>query len=333
MHVEYGHNVGIRRRIADADIVPGLVPEVLVLARAVLLRLSSSPRVESLVRRSSISAPLVRRFIAGETMEATVDPVRALNSRGMTVTLDYLGENVTSLSEAEASAEYCRRLIRHIAENSLDANVSLKLTQLGLDIGVPTASDHLSSILSVAQEHGQFVRVDMESSAHTDRTFEVFESVWPEHRNVGMVIQSYLYRSDADIARLNAAGVRVRLVKGAYDEPATVAYRRKADVDAAYLRMMRQLLKDGVYPAIATHDERLIRATREYARAEGIGADQFEFQMLYGIRRDLQEALVRDGYRMRVYTPFGTEWYGYMMRRLAERPANLWFVAKNMLRR
>lgn len=308
-------------------------PEVALLSRVILLRLAASPRVEQYVRRSRLSAGLVRRFIAGDSPEAAATAVRDMNRRGMSATLDYLGENVTNAHEARESAESCLNLIRFIHSEELDANVSVKLTQLGLDISTNLAVEHMRSILRAAEDAGQFVRIDMEASRHVDPTLAVYRALWTEHRKFGLVFQSYLYRTEADVEQAIADGVRVRLVKGAYDEPASVAYRRKSDVDASFVRLAERLLTAGDYPAIATHDARLIQEVKNVCRRRSITSDRYEFQMLYGIRRDLQEALVREGFRMRIYTPFGTKWYGYSMRRLAERPANIWFVLKNLLRR
>jgi len=307
--------------------------EVCVFTRNIFLRLSDSRRMEAIVRRTPVSAPLVRRFIAGETMDDAEACVRELNAKGISATLDYLGENVSNADEARESAQRCIEVIRLIASRNLDANLSVKLTEIGLDLSTDMATDNLRAILEEARSAGQFVRIDMESSAHVDRTLEVFHALWPEYKNVGLVFQSYLYRTDKDVEQAIQEGVRVRLVKGAYDEPPTVAYRNKSDVDASYCRLAQRLLKEGEYPAIATHDVKILNFVKDFCGRENIGPDRFEFQMLYGIRRDLQESLVREGYRMRVYTPFGTQWYGYTMRRLAERPANIWFVAKNILRR
>ncbi len=298
-----------------------------------LLRLSTSPRAEAFVRRSRFSAGLVRRFIAGETLEQARDAVRELNAAGMSATLDHLGENVTNPDEARLSYESCLRLQRMISSENLDANVSIKLTQLGLDISADLAAGHAGRIVDHAHELGQFVRIDMESSAHVDRTLQIHKDIWKQRRNVGIVLQSYLYRTDSDLEDAIAAGIRVRLVKGAYNEPPSVAYGTKTDVDAAFLRQTRRLLDAGDYPAIATHDVRLIRATQAYAAKQSCDASRYEFQMLYGIRRDLQAELLRQRHPVRIYTPYGEQWYGYMMRRLAERPANLWFIMKNLLRR
>jgi len=318
----------------DRDPVPWVARqvEVTVLARYVLLRLSNSSSLEAYLRRARMAAPLVRRFVAGETIETAVQAVQALNQRRMTATLDYLGENVTNPADANEAAGRCLQIIDAIARERLDANLSLKLTQLGLDIDTGITIDHMQRILDAADREGQFVRIDMETSGHVDRTLEVFRSLWLTRRNVGLVFQSYLHRTDADLQNAIRDGVRVRLVKGAYDEPPTIAYRRKADVDRAFARQAELLIEKGVYPAIATHDPRLLDNLKQYIRDHDVPSDRFEFQMLFGIRRDLQDRLVAEGYRMRVYTPFGNRWYGYMMRRLAERPANLWFVLKNLVR-
>lgn len=304
-----------------------------MVGRALLLRLAASPRVERFVRRNHTSGALARRFVAGDTMEDVVEPVRALNALGITATLDYLGEHVHSAETAREYVAYYHRLLDFIAAQHLDTNISLKLTQLGLDISDAEAETNLRSILEHAGRRDQFIRVDMEGSEYTERTLRLMCRAFADHKNTGTVIQSYLRRSPADIEELIGLGMRVRLVKGAYMEPPEVAYQRKAEVDRSFDALAERLLSDGVYPAIATHDERRIRHAIAVATAREIGAERFEFQMLYGIRRDLQTGLVRRGYRMRTYIPFGTEWYGYLMRRLAERPANLWFIVKNILRR
>ena len=275
-----------------------------------------------------------RRFVAGETIEEAIDSVRTINQQGISVSLDLLGESVRNEQEVAEVLDTYLRLFQNIREQSLNANVSLKLTALGLDIDPELCYRNMLRLL-VAAGPDQFVRIDMESSDYTQRTLDLFTRIWngdEKFRNVGVVIQSYLYRSADDIEMLIKMGARVRLCKGAYKEPVSVAFPDKADVDANYVRLMQRLLKDGNYPGIATHDEQMIAATKEFARSNNIGSDKYEFQMLYGIRRDLQAQLVREGYRMRVYTPFGTYWYPYLMRRLAERPANVWFVLKNILR-
>jgi proline dehydrogenase len=272
-----------------------------------------------------------RRFIAGETVEEAIEAGRACQTRGLLLTLDYLGESVATLDEAsEATREYLR-ILDAIVASGIERNISLKLTQLGLDVDRATCVDNLRRILDPAQRHGFFVRIDMENSPYTEVTLEIFETLWQQqYRNVGVVLQSYLYRSDADAQRLNALGARVRLVKGAYREPKSAAYQQKSEVDAAFVRIMKLLLDSGHYPAIATHDPAMIEGTKTYARERGIATNRYEFQMLYGVRRDLQTALARQGYGMRVYVPFGREWFPYFMRRLGERPANVAFVLKSL---
>jgi proline dehydrogenase len=273
-----------------------------------------------------------RRFIAGETVEEAVVAVRGLAARGLLLTLDYLGESVTSRQEADAATLEYRRILGAIAASDVERNVSLKLTQLGLDVDRATCVDNLRRILDPATEHGFFVRIDMEGSAYTDQTLQVLETIRGQgYPNVGVALQSCLMRTMIDIARVNAMGARVRLVKGAYKEPKTVAYQHKEDVDAAFVRAMQVLLDQGVYPAIATHDPAMIEATKRYAAQKGYPADRYEFQMLYGIRRDLQTSLVGEGYRMRVYVPFGRQWFPYFMRRLGERPANVGFVLRALV--
>jgi proline dehydrogenase len=274
-----------------------------------------------------------RRFIAGETVAEAIAAARVIEASGMQVTLDYLGESVATIEAAAAATREYIGVIDAIAAAGIGRNISLKLTQLGLDVDRATTVDNLRRILDSAAPHDFFVRIDMESSAYTEQTLEIFETLWHQgYRNAGVVIQSYLRRSDADVRRMNALGARVRLVKGAYKEPREVAYPSKADVDAKYIELMRLLLDEGVYPAIATHDPKMIDATREHARARGYASSRFEFQMLYGIRRDLQAELTAAGYPFRVYVPFGKEWFPYFMRRLGERPANVLFVLRSLMR-
>jgi proline dehydrogenase len=274
-----------------------------------------------------------RRFIAGETVEEAVATVADLPKRGLLLTLDYLGESVASAAEASAAAADYVAIIHEIIASGVERNISLKLTQLGLDVDRATAVDNMRRILDPADAHGFFVRIDMENSPYTDATLQILDTLWDQgHRQVGTVIQSYLKRSAADIQKLNGMGVRVRLVKGAYKEPKTVAYQKKSEVDGAFVDLMHTLLDTGTYPAIATHDPNMIDATKAYAKKKGYAKDRFEFQMLYGIRRDLQASLVSEGYRVRVYVPFGKQWYAYFMRRLGERPANVAFVLKGILR-
>ena len=304
-----------------------------MVARALLLRLADSPGVERFVKRNGFSAGVARRFVAGERMEDTVAPVRALNALGITASLDFLGENVDQPAQAEEFVQYYLRLLNFIDSQRLDSNISLKLTQLGLDIGEEMAYENMRKILSHAAQYNQFVRIDMESSRYTQCTLDIFDRLWQEHKNVGTVIQSYLYRGEKDVERLIESGARVRLVKGAYSEPKELAFQSKTEVDENFIKLIRPLLDRGNYPAIATHDERMIQATIAHAQLGKIPNERYEFQMLYGIRRERQLSLKKEGYGMRVYVPFGTHWYPYMMRRLAERPANLWFVLKNLLRR
>jgi proline dehydrogenase len=256
----------------------------------------------------------------------------ALNKQHISVSLDHLGENVADAAEAESAAgDYVAILDRIAAENA-EANISIKLTALGLDLGVDLCRANLDHVLRRARELNTFVRVDMEGSAYTQATLDMVADLRRAYDNVGTVLQSMLYRTPKDVEALIASKTRVRLVKGAYLEPATVAYPKKTDVDRQYIELMHALIERGTYPAIATHDERIIADAREYATDHGIARARFEFQMLYGIRRDLQEALARDGYNVRVYIPYGTQWYPYLTRRMAERPANLVFVMSNALR-
>ncbi|HEX8028772.1 MAG TPA: proline dehydrogenase family protein [Vicinamibacterales bacterium] len=273
-----------------------------------------------------------RRFIAGESVEEAVAAVSDLPGKGLALTLDYLGESVSSAAAADAAAAEYVQIISAIVASGVERNISLKLTQLGLDVDRATAVDNMRRILEPADANGFFVRIDMENSPYTDATLSILETLWQQgHRSVGTVIQSYLKRSAADIQRLNALGARVRLVKGAYKEPKTVAFQRKSEVDAAFVELMHLLLDEGTYPAIATHDPQMIAETKAYAKSKGYSNDRFEFQMLYGIRRDLQTSLVKEGYRVRVYVPFGKQWYPYFMRRLGERPANVAFVLRGVL--
>jgi len=261
-----------------------------------------------------------------------VECVHDLPGKGLLLTLDYLGESVSSAAAASAAAADYVQIIEAIVKSGVERNVSLKLTQLGLDVDRATAVDNMRRILEPADANGFFVRIDMENSPYTDATLDILDTLWRQgHRNVGTVIQSYLKRSADDIRRLNALGARVRLVKGAYKEPKNVAYQLKSEVDAAFVELMRSLLDEGAYPAIATHDTNMIDATKAYAKSKGYANDRFEFQMLYGIRRDLQTALVKEGYRVRVYVPFGKQWYPYFMRRLGERPANVAFVLRGIV--
>jgi len=274
-----------------------------------------------------------RRFIAGETVAEAIEAARAVQARGMLITLDLLGESVTNLDEADAATRAYLSLIDAIVASGIERNISLKLTQLGLDVDKASAVDNLRKILGRAEPEGFFVRIDMESSAYTDVTLDIFETLWTHgYHQIGIVLQSALYRTEErDLPRMNALGARIRLVKGAYKEPRNAAHQKKLDVDAAYARMTKKLITDGHYAAIATHDPRMIDVARQWARDHGVAADRFEFQMLYGVRRDLQAMLMKAGYRVRVYIPFGRQWFPYFMRRLGERPANVMFVVRGIL--
>jgi proline dehydrogenase len=304
------------------------------LSKSFFHALARSTSIESMASRIGMRTPtsFARRFIAGETAEEAVDAARALQAAGMLLTLDQLGESVTTPAEAEAATEVYLALIGKILAAGIDRNISVKPTQLGLGIDPAVCVTHLTRILDLAQAHEVFVRIDMENTPFIQRTLEMFAAVWARgYRNTGVVLQSAVFRSEQDARDVSKMGARVRLVKGAYKEPASVAHQAKADVDAAYLRIMKHLLTEGHYPAIATHDPAMIAATRAFAAEQGLGKDRFEFQMLYGIRRDLQAKLTADGYRMRVYVPFGRQWFPYFMRRLGERPANVGFVLKGIL--
>ena len=299
-----------------------------------LTLLSRSTTLKRLASAYGMATPrsFARRFIAGERIEDAIEAARALQAKGLRLTLDHLGESVKTTEQATAATRDYDRLIQDLVASGIERNISLKLSQLGLEIDRATCVDNMRRILEPARRHDFFVRIDMESSEFTEVTLEVFETLWGlEYRNIGVVLQSYLFRTDKDLRRMNEIGARVRLVKGAYKEPASVAHQQKGDVDAAYRRQMRLLLDHGTYPAFATHDVALLDEIKLYAAERGIDRDHYEFQMLYGIRRDLQASFVADGYRMRIYVPFGREWFPYFMRRLGERPANIGFVLRALL--
>ncbi len=295
-----------------------------------LIYISRQRQLADLITTVPITKQLADRFVAGESVLEAVEAVRQLNGRGIRATLDVLGESVTTRNGARRAADSYLRLLDVIAEAGVDSNVSLKLSQMGLDVDPELCRDSMLRILDRAEAHASFVRIDMEDSAHTQPTLDLFTGLYAVHQNVGVVIQAYLYRSRQDVEDLIARGARVRLCKGAYAEPASVAYPRKEDVDRAYAELMEQLMLRGNYPAIATHDEKLIDRAVQFAERLGVDRSTFEFQMLYGVRRDLQEKLAREGYNVRVYVPFGREWFPYFMRRMAERPANLGFVLTNL---
>lgn len=298
-----------------------------------LIFLSQNSAARTLVMNAPFSRSAARRFVAGESTEDVIRAAREINGWGADVTLDYLGESVSSREEARQAADVYLRVIDRIVTEGIRGNVSLKLTAMGQDIDEAFLRENIARVLDLAAEHDMFVRFDMESSEYTQRTIDFFRSLWDSgRRNIGLVLQSYLYRTEDDCRMANALGARVRLCKGAYKEPPEVAYPDKADVDANFIRCMQLLLSEGNYPGIATHDEAMLEATKRYARQQGIGAEKYEFQMLYGVRRDLQQQLVKEGYRLRVYVPFGEAWYPYLMRRMAERPANMFFIVNNVLR-
>jgi proline dehydrogenase len=305
--------------------------------RALFLSMSASQRLRAIAERSSMGQRLSSRFVAGTQVEDALRVAQAVNQAGMSVSVDNLGESVTNLEEARASAQLYHQMLDEIAARNLNANISLKLTHMGLDVDEALARELVTGLVAKAASMAppNFVRVDMEGSAYTQRTLDFVHELHgkPGHQGcVGAVIQSYMHSAEEDVAKLLAAGIRIRLCKGAYKEPAEIAFQKKPEVDANYVKLMKILLQSGVYHGLATHDEKIIKQAKEFAQRENIPQDKFEFQMLYGIRRDLQKKLVQDGWGMRVYIPFGTEWYPYLMRRLAERPANVKFIAKNLLR-
>lgn len=302
--------------------------------RKSLLYLSRQQRVFNFIKNVGFARKMASRFVAGETIEAALDAVVALNARGITASLDLLGESVSNEAEARDTGRQYLQLLDRIHQRKLDANVSVKLTALGQDISDALGVEVVRQVLERAKQYDSFVRLDMESSEYTDRTLDTFETaLYPDYRdNVGVVLQSSLRRTLDDVARCNRLQCRVRICKGAYLEPPTVAFPDKADVDKNYVEAMHRLMQQGRYPGIATHDEVIIAEAKRFAAAQGIANDRFEFQMLYGVRRDLQDQLVREGYRMRVYVPFGSQWYPYLMRRLAERPANIAFMTGNIVK-
>lgn len=305
--------------------------------RTFFVRLSENRSLRSFAEQSAIGRRVSGRFVAGTEIADAVRVTQTVNRAGMSVSIDNLGENVTNPDEARHSAELYHQILGAIAESHLNANISLKLTHMGLDVDEGLARELVGGLVAKAASMTPpgFVRVDMEGSPYTQRTIDFVHELhrMPGNGNsVGTVIQAYLKRSESDVEKLLVEGIRIRLCKGAYKEPPDIAFETKADVDANYVKLMKILMKSGVYHGMATHDENIIREAQAFATKENIARDSFEFQMLYGIRRDLQQKLVRDGWRMRVYIPFGTEWYPYFMRRLGERPANVFFIARNLLR-
>ena len=306
------------------------------LLRSAFIALSTSSRLRRFMESSTAGRRMSSRFVAGFRIEDALSAAAALGRQGLFVTLDSLGENVSSPAQARQAAQIYHWLLDALATSSLDANVSLKLTQMGMDLGEDVAFEIVAGLVKQAAEANNFVRVDMEGSAYTQATIDLVRRLHavPANRgHVGIVIQAYLRRSTQDVETLLSDGIRIRLCKGAYKEPPEVAFPGKREVDQNFVALLKVLLKSGVYHGIATHDEAMIRATKEFVVAEGIDRSSFEFQMLYGIRRDLQRSLVQEGYHVRVYVPFGDQWDPYFMRRLAERPANVVFLARNFFRK
>jgi len=301
--------------------------------RSILLKLSENARFAHWVTSNPTTHRMARRFVAGETLDEAIAVARRCNYAGMLASLDYLGENVATIADAQRARDSYLEIFERIAQEKLHANVSCKLTQLGLEINTDFCQGLVVSLTERAVGFDNFLRVDMEGSLYTQRTIDLVKRARGRNPAVGAVIQAYLYRSEGDVKDLLSYGCRIRLCKGAYKEPPEIAYPHKRDVDANFLHLMQMLLPSGFYHAIATHDPRMIAETIRFAAAQRISKDDFEFQMLYGVRTDLQRRLVRDGYRLRVYIPFGKDWFPYVMRRLAERPANLAFFARNFLRR
>ena len=303
--------------------------------RALFISLSESRSLRAIAEKSAIGRRISTRFVAGTQVEDVLRATKAINQAGATVSIDNLGENVTNVEEARESAGLYHQLLDDIARLGLKANISLKLTHMGLDIDEKLARELVAGLVAKAASLKSFVRVDMEGSPYTQRTLDFVHELhrMPGNRGVvGTVIQSYLHRSEQDVNDLLAQGIRIRLCKGAYREPPEIAFQKKSEVDANYVKLMKILMKSGIYHGLATHDEAIIKEAKAFATREKIARDSFEFQMLHGIRRDLQQQLVREGWGMRVYIPFGTEWYPYFMRRLAERPANVFFIVKNFFR-
>lgn len=303
-----------------------------MMLRDTLLYFAQNSRMRDFVVHNKATRNVSRRFVAGESLDDAIQATRVLNQRSIQAALDLLGENVTDAKEARSSTQDYIAAIHLIKRTGIDANISVKLTALGLDISRELCEENLCTLLESAGHHSIFVCIDMEGSAYTERTVDITMRMRQQFEHVGTVIQSYLHRSQHDIEQLIDQGVRVRLVKGAYKEPPDIAYQDKSAVDHNYIQLMTMLLARGNFPAIATHDEAIINAACNFVRDNGISKSTFEFQMLYGIRRDLQEKLVQQGYNMRVYVPYGTQWYPYLVRRMAERPANLMFVVSNILR-
>jgi proline dehydrogenase len=297
-----------------------------------LLFLSEQPKLQHFATHLGVSRRTARRFVAGETIQDAIEALKELNRRGFSATLDYLGENVTTEEEAAAASREYVGALDKIQLSGVNSNVSLKLTQFGLTLGEALCKKNVEAMVTHAAALNNFVRIDMEGSPYTDATLNIYTALRKKYENVGIVLQAYLYRTEKDLQEMLQLKSRIRLCKGAYKEPPEIAFKKKSDTDKNYVKLMKILLKSGIYHGIATHDPAMIQATKKFALDENISKDSFEFQMLYGIRRDLQEQLIKKGYRLRVYVPYGEEWYSYLMRRMAERPANLFFVLRNLIR-
>jgi proline dehydrogenase len=305
-----------------------------VASKAFFHLLAGIPPLKNVASRFGMRRPasFARRFIAGETVAEAVDASRAVESRGMLITLDHLGESLHSLAQADAATREYLDIINAVVAGGIGRNLSLKLTQLGLDVDRASCVDNLRRVLDKAEPGGFFIRIDMEGSPYTEVTLDIFETLWGlGYKHMGVVLQAALYRTEEDLPRIMRLGSRIRLVKGAYNEPKQIAHQKKQDVDEAYARLMKILLEKGNYPAFATHDPSMHAQALQWAKDKGIGQDKYEFQLLYGIRRDLQQSLVANGSRVRIYIPFGREWFPYFMRRLGERPANVRSVVRSMI--
>lgn len=297
-----------------------------------LLYMSESPRLQSVATKWEFSRRTARRFVAGENVNEAIAAIKTLNDRGFTATVDHLGENVHNEGAATLAADEYLRSLDAIQKSGVNSNVSLKLTQFGLALSEDFTRNNVERVIKRAAELNNFVRIDMEGSPVTSVTLKIFFDLRSRYENMGIVIQAYLFRSEKDIQEILQSNSRIRLCKGAYKEPPEISFAKKADTDKNFVKLMQILLKSGIYHAIATHDPAMIQATKDFASKESITRDKFEFQMLFGIRRDLQDQLIREGYRVRIYVPYGNEWYSYLMRRMAERPANLLFVMRNLVR-
>jgi proline dehydrogenase len=303
-----------------------------MITKTALLYLSKQQGLKDILTRIDFFNKMTSRFVAGETIEEAAVAVRELNKQNIKASFDHLGESIKNEAEANAEVTEYNKIIDTVQKEGLLSGVSIKPTQLGLDIDLDLCVSNTRRIIEAAKKNGRFVRIDMEDSAHTDATLELFRRLHKDFDNVGIVIQSYLYRSRDDVVKLLKEGASIRLCKGAYNEPPSVAFPKKSDTDKNYIELTKIMLESGIYHGIATHDINMIKSTAEFAKSKKIAKKSFEFQMLYGVRRDLQDKLAREGFNMRVYVPYGRHWYPYFMRRLAERPANIWFVLKNALR-